>query len=874
MQPVYVLTLADSHVTLEIAGGKGASLARLASHGLPVPDGFHVTTAAYDLFVAENKLLPRIQAALKEVDLNQPATLEAASRVIRDLFANASISADVAGAIARAYGCLPGNRPSVAVRSSATAEDLPELSFAGQQDTYLNINTPAEVLEAVKRCWASLWTARAIGYREKNRINHQAVSLAVVVQLLVPAEAAGILFTANPLNGQRDQMLINAAWGLGEAVVGGAVNPDTMVVDKASSQVLERQTADKQVMTVRLDGATQEQPVPPELRSAPVLDDFAVAELVRLGVQIEQIYGMPMDIEWALADGKYSILQARPITALPEPQALAPVEWILPKPKGQYMRGSLADLMPNPVSPLFVSMGIPAIVEMGVNHVMRQMTRSEPALPRDYITTINHYVYMCGTFSSKELRWILIHMVPSFPRLMRDGFKLWRDDIRPRYAQTAADWKDRSMKELTTDELWRCIQDLVDRMGEYIASILVATTGASAGTEMLFSRVYDKLVKREGDPEATTFLMGYNSLPIQADKSLFDLAEWVRNYPELANLILNTDASVLTRLWSADSPPMDLPQEIWVEWQRRFRAHLDHFGHIIYEADFTKPLPLDDPTPMLQVCQMHLRGEGTNPYERQSNLETRRLHSTETVLKNIRGFRRWAFQQSLRLAQSRAEVREDAIADIGLGYPALRRAFIELGCRLVHTGVIEVPADIYYLNKTELETILPGLVRNSPLSSMVSSVRERRAALEAARHLSPPPTLPPTKKYMGIDMTHFVPSSESEQTEHILKGVGASAGIVTATACVLSSPQDFNRMQPGNVIVAPITTPAWTPLFAMASAVVTDIGGPLSHGSIIAREYGIPAVLGTGIATRRIHHGQRITVDGSAGVVTLLKNSS
>lgn len=866
----YILPLADAGATLEKTGGKGASLARLYQDGFPVPDGFHVTTAAYQRFIAENQLLTEILVELETVDATQPATLEAASSHIRSLFDKAQTPPDVASAIAMAYAHMFGVDPVVAVRSSATAEDLPEASFAGQQETFLNVRGVSEVLKAVKLCWASLWTARAIGYRARHEISPEGLSLAVVVQLLIPAEAAGILFTANPVSGNRDQAMISAAWGLGEAVVGGLVTPDSLTVDKASGTIVERQTADKQLMTVRINGGTDEQPVPDELRHAPVLDDEHAGELVRLGVQIEELFGMPMDIEWALADGKFAILQARPITAIPKAEEFETDVWILPKPKAQYMRGSLVDLMSSPVSPLFVSMGIPSIINMGLSYVMSELTRSKPNLPRDYITTINHYAYMCGSFNSRELWWILTRMLPSFGRLMREGFLLWREDVHPRYAQVAAFWNDRSMEDLSTNELWDCISELVDQAGEYIASILIATTGASAGTEMLFSAVYKKMIMGEGDPEATAYLMGYNSIPIQAEKSLFDLANWVSRHPELKELFLNSTASDFANLWTQESPPQDVDKEIWADWQHRFRTHLDLFGYIIYEADFAKPLPLDDPTPMFQVCQMYLRGEGGNPYERQEKLETRRLKSMETVLQRTRGLRRWAFEKSLNLAQSRAEVREDAIADIGLGYPALRRALGELGHRMVQADVIETAEDIYYLNKSEIEAMVPSL-GGGPLASMVHVVRERREELEAAKQLIPPPTLPPTKKYMGIDMGHFVPSAGDEHTEQVLKGVGASAGSVTANACVLSSPEDFDNMQPGYVIVAPITTPAWTPLFAMASAVVTDIGGPLSHGSIVAREYGIPAVLGTGTATRRILNGQLITVDGSAGKVILLE---
>ena len=260
MSQPYVLPLNDPQATLETVGGKGASLARLANAGLPVPSGFHVTTDAYRAFVAANDLQPRILAALAGINATDPSALEAASARIHQFFAAASISADIAAAVRAAYTELSNGQPasdnrqaSVAVRSSATAEDLPEASFAGQQETFLNVSGADEVLTATVKCWASLWTARAIGYRGRQGIAPESVALAVVVQLLVPAEAAGILFTANPITGDRDQVVISAAWGLGEAIVGGLVTPDSLTVDKATGRVLERQIADKQAMTVRTE---------------------------------------------------------------------------------------------------------------------------------------------------------------------------------------------------------------------------------------------------------------------------------------------------------------------------------------------------------------------------------------------------------------------------------------------------------------------------------------------------------------------------------------------------------------------------------------------------------------------------------------------
>jgi len=411
-----VLALDDPAATLEQVGGKGASLARLAAVGLPVPPGFHITTAAYRYFVTENGLQEQILATVSAATADQPTSLEEASRKIGRMFAQGSMPAEIATAIRQAYVALGGDDLSVAVRSSATAEDLPELSFAGQQETYLNMRGEAMVLDAIKRCWASLWTARAIGYRARSGIAHEEVSLAVVVQELVLADAAGILFTTNPLTDERDQVMINAAWGLGEAIVSGQVTPDTVVVDRASGTIIAQQISEKEVMTVCSPEGTSEEPVPVGKRTSVVLTAVQAAQLARIGVRIEELYGQPMDIEWALHHNRFFIVQARPITALSKTagsQVTRPAEWKLPKPKGKYIRASVIELLPDPLSPLFATLGLPAW-----NRAMHRFALAEGMgnFVGDMLTTMNGYAFY-------DLRYRTFLMKPKVlttvvPRLM------------------------------------------------------------------------------------------------------------------------------------------------------------------------------------------------------------------------------------------------------------------------------------------------------------------------------------------------------------------------------------------------------------------------------------------------------------------------
>ncbi|MBN1978326.1 MAG: phosphoenolpyruvate synthase [Anaerolineae bacterium] len=885
---MYMLPLSDELATLQVVGGKGASLSRLVAAGLPVPDGFHVTTAAYKQFVAENDLQPRILAALEHVDPAQPSTLEAASRVIRDLFAEAEMPAAIAGAVAQAYAELAGQNPyvadesrsdspeqqaqPVAVRSSATAEDLPEASFAGQQDTYLNVRGAEAVLQAVKRCWASLWTARAIGYRERIGADRDLPLLAVVVQLLVPAEAAGIMFTANPVTGRRDQAVISVAWGLGEAVVGGLVTPDSLTVDKATGEVLARETADKQVMTVRVEGGTEEQSVPEELRDAPVLDDEQAAELARLGVQIEELYGMPMDVEWTLLDGRFAIVQARPITALPEAAPLRrevepPAEWPMPSPKGQYVRASIAELMPEPLTPLFGTLGRAAI-NVGTQRLMAGLGGMKEVELAEMVVTINDYAYYTTSFTPKQLFMLLTHAPFTMPRMIRDAEVYWREVVHARYVETIARWQARPLNELPAADILLGVRQLADASFDVYAAYQSALFARANLSEMLFTRVYNKLIKRDDDPEALTYLVGFDSTPILAEESIYDIAEWCRSRPTLAAYVTETPAAQIAAQLAGPAPS-GVEAGDWLEWQSRWEAHIRQFGHIIYDLDFAKPLPADDPAPLLDTCKMFLSGQCPNPYERQQAAAEQREQATQAMLGRLKGLRRKLFRKLVGWAQDSVPLREEGLSDLGLGYPQLRRMLRELGRRLVESGAIERPDDVFWLLEAEADRAAEALDKGEAIHSFVELVERRKAVWQAEMRATPPPVLPPKSKWMGLDLGTFVAAEDAEQAGDTIRGAGTSPGRVTGTARVLRGPEDFHQMRPGDVLVAKFTTPAWTPLFARAAAVVTDIGGQLSHGSIVAREYGIPAVMGTGVATKRIQGGQMITVDGGAGTVTL-----
>ncbi len=860
-------------------GGKAANLGELVRAGLPVPPGFVVTTAGYAAFVAANDLAARVAGLARRPVDGDVAAFDAAAAEIRDLFRGGTVPDEVAAAVAA--GCAELTGP-VAVRSSATAEDLAGASSAGQQDTFLNVRGEAAVLAAVVDCWASLWTARAMAYRRRQGIAPEAVGLAVVVQEMVEADCSGVMFTADPATGRRDHVVISAAWGLGESVVGGLVSTDDHVVDKAGGAVLSRHVAAKAEMTGYADGAqtgTVQRPVPSDRRTAPVLDDAELAGLAWLGARIERHFGVPQDVEWARAGAVTSVLQSRPITALPEPAADPPTEWPVPYPRGLYFRASIVEQMPDPLTPLFADL-IDGSVTRSLTELMQRMVGNGKLRPGDVsLPTINGYAYYFYSYGGFGRLLAGPAMVRAMAKAYRggggEGFSAgvrgWREWAHPRYVRTVAAWADRDLPGLSSTALLDGVGALLDAGTEYYTAVQ-SIIPVAATSELAFRAYYDRLVRRSGDPDGQAFLLGFDSRPILAEKSLHDLAVAARD-AGLAEAVARAAADDVL----LDGPaPAGADEAAWRHWRGQFRDHLQQYGHTVYNLDFADPVPADDPAPLLDTVRFYLDelgsdglasdGHGADPHERQQRSAARRESQTAAVRARLDPVRRAVFDRLLRSAQNTGPVREDALADMGLAWPLMRRMLHELGRRMVATGVLVEPDDVFWLRHEELRTA----VRGEPLSPALAAEIARRRMLWRGRRQATAPQLLPEIRWVSRLLAGVMPAADQNQSGSVVTGVAAGSGRVTGFARVLDGPADFGQLQPGEVLVARMTTPAWTSLFAKAAAVVTDVGGPLSHSSIVAREYGIPAVLGTGAATSRIRSGQRVRVDGDAGTVTLL----
>ncbi|MGR6922330.1 PEP/pyruvate-binding domain-containing protein [[Actinomadura] parvosata] len=825
-----VLPLDDNAADLATVGGKGASLARMARAGLPVPGGFHVTTGAYRAFVAgfHDEIL---RAAAED-----PAR-------IPPLFAARDLPAGLAEEILRAYAALGDDVP-VAVRSSATAEDLPDMSFAGQQDTYLNIRGDA-LLDAVRRCWASLWNPRAIAYRDQNGVPHDDVALAVVVQELVDADAAGVMFTADPLTGARDQTVINASWGLGESVVGGQVTPDTIKV--SGGEVIETRTGDKAVMTVRVDGGTEERPVPAELRAAPVLDDAQALELAALGARVQALYGTPMDVEWTRRAGTFAIVQARPITGL-KPRL---EEWN-DSLKGDYLwtGGNLGEAIPDVMTPITWS-----YVRIFIQEAMSASTL--PGL--DLVGNIGGRFYMnlsvlhsiAAAMGMKSRlgvvdqvfgkippglevplvpvsRWELIRKaVPMAIRLRRRVARHLKhmrafladsprrcEELRERVAATTT--------PAALAELWE--REIAPHL--VTSSQMLEAAGRQGGATLVYTR--DRLRKMMGEVDAEAMLTGVN-----ADGELASMGP-VMGLSRLAR-------GEITR----------------EEFARRYGHRGPH------EFEVSIPRPGEDPAWIdAQLAGLRDLRAGTEALlERQAKAReqawarfAQRYPGKEAAMRER--VRRWN-----AVVRDRETARSENI-----------RAFWVLRAFTVRAGELTgAGADVFFLHLPELLALLRGD------RSVLDKAPVRRATYEHYAALPPYPALivgrfDPVRWAAdpGRRADLYDARGATTPVSDTVTGFPGAPGVVEGVARVIAGPEEGERLKPGEILVTTLTNVGWTPMFPRAAAVVTDMGAPLSHASIVARELGIPAVVGTGNATMRLRDGDRVRVDGERGTVELL----
>ena len=848
-----VMALDDAGAVPGVVGGKGASLARLVRAGFRVPPGFHVTTSAYLDFIGRGGLREPVLAAMSAVDVSDAATFGTAAARIGELFAGQPVPAPTAVAIAGAYACLGDDVP-VAVRSSATVEDLPGMSAAGQHDTYLNVRGEEAVLDAVRRCWASLWSARAIGYRARCGVEPGEVSIAVVVQRLVPAEAAGVMFTIDPLDGARDNVVVSANWGLGEAVVAGQVTPDIAVIDRASGTLVRYQLGSKETMTVADGAATRATGTPAALRSAPVLSPGQAGELARVGLAIEKLYGEPADIEWALAAGELSVVQARPITTGASGPAAGPGERWNDSLAGDYLwsNGNLGEALPDVMTPATWS-----FIEL----LMTRMT-FPPSLPgyRGYGRIGGRFYANVSISISLEAR------VGISPRRFAALFgpvlgKLppVEEIPRPRLPR----WKATRLMVPATVAMLRRVNASQKRLPEFLAGApsrcdrlraeIEHATDAAILPRLWQEKVWP-LVEEACDMLSAATAHGTTLLTIPG---------------KLAKLVGEADSALLLSGQQAGGLPLaSLGPATGLARLARGEIDRDTFvrqyGHRgSHEVELSIPRPAEDPAWIDDQLAV-LRDTGHDADALLADQEAARAAAWERLAgqdaKKATAARkliaRWA-----PVARDREAARSEVARSAWVA-----RAWVRRAGELTGHG-----DDLFFLELPEIV----GLLRGDPAS--LAKVPVRRASYETYQALPSYPALirgrfDPIRWAAGPNRRgdYYDERAQTTKPDDTITGFPGAAGVVEGIARVLRATEDAAQFGDGEILVTTVTNIGWTPIFPRAAAVVTDVGAPLSHAAIVARELGIPAVVGCGNATMLLHSGDRVRVDGSSGTVEVL----
>ncbi|MFC2046159.1 PEP/pyruvate-binding domain-containing protein [Chloroflexota bacterium] len=869
----------------DTVGGKGANLGEMVAAGLPVPPGFCVTAAAYRDFVQATGLDVVIGNILAETRAEDPASVKTQASRIRDLLTAQPVPDVIAEETLRAYlrlgqdlGVGDVSQIPVAVRSSATAEDLPTASFAGQQDTYLNVRGESDLLDRVRDCWASLWTDRAMIYRDQQGFDHQMVYLAVVIQAMIPAEVSGVMFTSNPISGDGGEAVINASWGLGEAIVSGLVTPDTLTVRKRDSRVVSQQIGAKELtIEYAQDGGTVELATPAERREIPALPDDGVSELVALGKGIEDHYGTPQDIEWAHAGGRFYILQSRPITTLsPDVEGA--------DPEVEYNRTMFVELFPDPLSPVFLSTIRPLFGSM-LDFTLTSWGFEPPKdmeatggffsqfyYSRSYIEAalaplsapvreglVSQIVSPFGRQSRGlhgELSLPYLEMMARMLRLLVI-FPSLLPEVEAQHQEKVADSLALPLADLSDETILAHIRDLVFGTASRLLDhdfLMIALIGL---TYQILGSLLDRYYGEDTEELRGKLISGVTgNVIMESNMYLWDLAQLAKAEPAVDDLLRRyKGADLIARLKQA---PKAGP---FVEALDRF---LSEYGHREIRMDIIYPTWGEDSTPVLGFVRSYLDAdEAQSPHHQLARLVKEREELTQSVLSRVEKdlVGRLLFspilQWVLKHTQALTRERDTVHFELTRLFPPFRRMLYELGNRWTERGLIAGPDDIFYLTLDEMDDVAAAP------RSMFETVEARRAEYELNKSRPWPGII---RHGRGI---YAEADGPVEAIDGQLHGVAGSPGLVTGVARVIRGPEEFSRLQKHDILVAPLTNPAWTPLFAVAGGVITEVGGILSHGAIVAREYGIPAVLSVAGATAHVIDGQTITVDGNRGVVRL-----
>jgi len=847
-------------------GGKGAHLGELSRiEGICVPAGFCVTTDVFQRIMAEapsiDDRLDRL-SRLKPDDREAIRALSALSAEIRRTIEGIAIPDDLTAAVTRALARL-GEQAAYAVRSSATAEDLPTASFAGQQDTYLNVVGPAAVLQHVSRCWASLFTERAVTYRLRNGFDRRKVQMAVVVQQMVFPHAAGVLFTADPITSSRKVASVEASFGLGEALVSGLVNADIYKV--RDGEVVAKAVATKQLAIHALPaGGTQEQAIEPERQEQPALTDAQVVQLAQLGRRIEAHFGRPQDIEWCLVDDGFQIVQSRPITTL------FPIPEVGDRANHVYVSVGHQQMMTDPMKPLGLSLW--------------QLTALRPM----YEAGGRLFVDVTPGLASPASRAGLLEVLGKSDPLIRDALQtiLERGDFIPSLPDEGPGEPAPGGAPASIETDPAIVTKLIGRSQASVAALKrnIQTKSGSALLDFILADIQE-LKRILFDPqshqvfmaamEATWWLNDQlqawlgeknaadtltqsvpHNVTSEMGLALLDVADVIRPYPDVVAFLQDVeDEGFLDELVKLAGGR---------EARDAIRAYLDKYGmRCVGEIDITKPRWSEHPTTLVPMILGNIKnfepGAGERRFEQGRQEAWKKEQELLERLRTLPDGERKAKEVKRMIDRVRAFIGYREYPKYGMvsRYFVYKQTLLDEAERLVQAHLLREKDDIFYLTFQELHDV----VRTNQVDDQL--IGQRKDAYRSYQALTPPRVLTSDGEVIaGAYRRDDLPAGA-------LVGLPVSAGTIEGRARVLLDMAEAD-LEAGDILVTAYTDPSWTPLFVAIKGLVTEVGGLMTHGAVIAREYGLPAVVGVEHATRLIRDGQRIRVCGTDGYVEIL----
>ncbi|MGE3165535.1 MAG: PEP/pyruvate-binding domain-containing protein [Planctomycetota bacterium] len=890
-----------SACSVSAVGGKAVGVFAVIDHGLLTANGACVTTAAYRHHVAACGLQAAIDRLIRPTAA--PTDRESISERLRELrhaFCELPLAprllSDLAGALPRF------SAERWAVRSSATCEDLEDTTFAGLHDTYLNVVGWEALATAVRSCWASLWSERAFHYRHEMGFDHAECAMAVLVQELVPAECSGVAFTQDPTNTNSEHIVIEASWGLGEGLVSGRVNPDRFVLARGDLALRSTSLGEKHLqVSISPTGGTVATVVPSELARLPSASAATLTEVATAALDLERVLGGAVDVEWAFADGRVYVLQVRRVSGLSSSNAAG----VAPGPKWVWSNLNAGEVLPDVVTPLTWSL----VERVGViiGSLLRRVGIDVGESP--LVGLVGGRAYFCLSTLAAVLRRApfgrnvdLRRALGGFaaPGELGDPLAIPRAELpavragwlrvlcsapralvwfvrhspargavyleRLRRARLERE-VDASRASSNTDRLATVTQIVAGLLGSD-ALLAYPAVGAS------YFDVLDQLAQRWlGDApgrSANALLVGQGSVSsAEAGHELWQLAAEAYRTPEVAAVI-------------GEATSFDLAVERLGQWEtgRRFLARwgafdAEHGHHARGELELRNPRWSERHDDVLATLRSYLAviPERDPVAEWRTRGERAREHESE-CLRQLRGrWRRAVFRFVLRRARAGLAVRENVKSEAVRHLALVRRLLLAIGQSCCASGAFSDPDDIFFLTLAEL----PTLVRDPQDAALRKAIRRRRREYHRNESLRPPPVVigdwlrdpqPP-----GPLASTPIDASSSAGSGETLRGVAVSPGVATGRARVIEHASTTERLEPGEILVAPFTDPGWTPYFIPAAGIVMDLGGLLSHGSIVAREYGIPAVVNVGVGTRRIRTGDWVRVDGERGEVQILESA-